>query len=137
VDRAIPEALAEDCPMTIAFEPPIPVLRIFLVEKAREFYLDFLGFSVGFEHRLKDDLPLYFEVRRGDLRFHLSEHYGDGSPGVAVVVGMTGIDAFHAEFQAKQYRYARAASSLRHGVQGRWRSPIRLGTGSGSWSVCR
>jgi hypothetical protein len=29
----------------------IPVFRIFDVAKAREFYLEFLGFAVVFEHR--------------------------------------------------------------------------------------
>ena len=106
-NRAASRRRVTETSMTIAFEPPIPVLRIFSIEKAREFYVDFLGFFVGFEHRFEDDLPLYFEVRRGELRLHLSEHYGDGSPGSAIVVWMTGIDAFHAELQAKHYRYAR------------------------------
>ena len=39
--------------------PAIPVLRIFSVDKAREFYMDFLGFSLDWEHRFSPDLPLY------------------------------------------------------------------------------
>ena len=38
--------------------PSTPVLRIFDVAKARAFYLDYLGFSVDFEHRFEDALPL-------------------------------------------------------------------------------
>ena len=37
--------------MTTAFERVIPVFRIFSVEKAREFYLDFLGFKIDWEAR--------------------------------------------------------------------------------------
>jgi len=48
--------------MTIAFERVIPVFRIFSVEKAREFYLDFLGFKVDWEARFGPDLPLYMQV---------------------------------------------------------------------------
>src|SRR5437773_10613657 len=32
----------------------IPILRIFSIEKAKEFYLDFLGFSIDWEHRFGD-----------------------------------------------------------------------------------
>ncbi len=39
--------------MTIAFNPAIPIFRIFSVEKAREFYLDFLGFTLDWEHRFE------------------------------------------------------------------------------------
>jgi len=31
-----------------------PVLRIFDVEKAKDFYFGFLGFSVDWEHRFED-----------------------------------------------------------------------------------
>ena len=32
--------------MTVAFQKTIPILRIFSVEKAKEFYVDFLGFTL-------------------------------------------------------------------------------------------
>src|SRR3954468_24119707 len=35
----------------VSLEMGIPILRIFDVEKAREFYLDFLGFSMDWDHR--------------------------------------------------------------------------------------
>lgn len=37
----------------ITFDKTIPILRMFDEAKAREFYLDFLGFSVEFEHRFE------------------------------------------------------------------------------------
>jgi len=42
----------------------VPVLRIFSVEKAREFYVDFLGFTWDREHRFDDNAPLYARVMK-------------------------------------------------------------------------
>ena len=85
----------------------VPVLRIFSVEKAREFYVDFLGFTVDWEHRFDDDAPLYMQVSRAGMSLHLSEHHGDGTPGAVVFVEMTGLDDFHREITARRYRYLR------------------------------
>ena len=62
--------------MSLTIAPAIPVFRIFSVEKAREFYLDFLGFKVDFEHRFEPELPLFMQVSRGDCVLQLSEHHG-------------------------------------------------------------
>ena len=85
----------------------IPILRIFSVEKAKEFYLDFLGFKTDWEHRFGDNFPLYTQVSRSGLRLHLSEHHGDASPGSTVFIWMRGIAEFHRELMAKNYRYNR------------------------------
>ena len=85
----------------------IPVLRIFSVEKAREFYLDFLGFTVDWEHRFDDDAPLYIQVSRGGMSLHLSEHHGDGTPGSVVFADISGLDGFHREITGRGYRYLR------------------------------
>jgi catechol 2,3-dioxygenase-like lactoylglutathione lyase family enzyme len=37
----------------------VPILRILDVAKAKEFYGDFLGFQIDWEHRFGPDLPLY------------------------------------------------------------------------------
>ena len=91
----------------IAFEQAVPIVRIFDVAKAHEFYLGFLGFSVDWEHRFGENFPLYTQVSRGDLKLHLSEHAGDATPGGNMVIYMEGIRAFHAELLAKNYRYMR------------------------------
>ena len=57
----------------------IPLLRIFDTGKALEFYRDFLGFEVAWEHRFQDHAPLYAEVVRDGVRLHLTEHHGDAS----------------------------------------------------------
>lgn len=89
----------------IALEPPIPIFRIFDVDKAMEFYRDYLGFAVDFEHRFGENFPLYCQVSRGACVVHLSEHAGDASPGAKAFAWMRGIRGFHAELTAKDYRY--------------------------------
>lgn len=97
------EATEPETPIT--FEQAVPIVRIFDVPKAHEFYLGFLGFTVDWEHRYGDNFPLYTQVSRGGLRLHLSEHAGDATPGGNMVVYMKGIRDLHAELTAKNYRY--------------------------------
>ena len=78
--------------MTIRFMSVVPILRIFDVAKADEFYQGFLGFKVDWNHRFDDNAPLYRQVSRGDLILHLSEHHGDGSPGARLRVMMPGVE---------------------------------------------
>jgi catechol 2,3-dioxygenase-like lactoylglutathione lyase family enzyme len=62
----------------------IPVLRVMSVEAALPFYIDYLGFTLDWEHRFEPGTPLYVQVSRSQAVLHLSEHHGDGSPnGVA------------------------------------------------------
>lgn len=89
------------------FEAAIPILRIFDIPKAMEFYTGFLGMSVDWEHRFEDGLPLYLQVSRSGLILHLSEHHGDGVPGATVFIWMRDIRAFHQELLAKDYSYAK------------------------------
>jgi len=91
----------------IEFEQIVPILRIFDVDKAKEFYLGYLGFQVDWEHRFDDNAPLYMQVSRGSLVLHLSEHYGDGTPGTVISVRMRGVEEFHRELSAKNYKYLR------------------------------
>ena len=89
------------------FSSAIPILRIFSVDKAKEFYLDFLGFSWDWEHRLEPGLPLYAQIKRSGLTLHLSEHHGDATPGSTVFVPVEDLAGLHAELLAKAYGYAR------------------------------
>ena len=79
------------------FSAPIPIFRIFNEDKAREFYVDYLGFTVDFEHRFEPGTPLYMQVSRGDCKIHLSEHHGDASPGSSVRVLVDELEAYHQE----------------------------------------
>lgn len=89
------------------FISTVPVLRIFDETKAREFYVDFLGFQIDWEHRFEINLPLYMQVSRNGCILHLSEHHGDCCPGAAIRVATDKLDAFRDELISKQYRYAR------------------------------
>lgn len=89
----------------VAFEQAVPIVRIFDLAKTQEFYFDFLGFSLDWEHRYGENFPVYMQVSRAGLRLHLSEHAGDATPGGNMCVYMKGIRAFHAELTAKNYRY--------------------------------
>lgn len=91
----------------VEFHKTIPILRIFDVAKAKEFYVGFLGFTVEWEHHFEPNTPAYLQVSRAGLTLHLSEHHGDACPGSTVFVWMTGIDEFHKEITAKGYKYLR------------------------------
>jgi catechol 2,3-dioxygenase-like lactoylglutathione lyase family enzyme len=91
--------------MTIQFQRTVPIFRIFSLEKAREFYLDFLGFKVDWEHRFEPDAPVFMQISRGGLAINLSEHHGDGTPGSVAYVNMTGIRELHRELSEKKYRH--------------------------------
>jgi catechol 2,3-dioxygenase-like lactoylglutathione lyase family enzyme len=82
----------------------VPVLRSFDEAKAREFYVGFLGFTVDWEHRFEPGTPLYMQVSRAGIVFHISEHHGDGSPGAHVRVIVKGVRELHAELIAKRYK---------------------------------
>lgn len=85
----------------------IPIFRIFDVAKAKEFYADFLGFQIDWEHRFDDASPVYMQVSRAGCVLHLSEHHGDSCPGSTIFQRVTGLDEFHREISAKGYGYLR------------------------------
>ena len=89
------------------FANTTPILRIFDEAKALEFYVQFLGFQVDWEHRFEPGLPLYLQVSRDGCVLHLSEHHGDACPGSAMRIETDDIEGFHAELTAKRYGNAR------------------------------
>ncbi len=109
----------------MAMSAPIPVLRIFDEAKAKEFYCDFLGFAVDWEHRFGDEFPLYMQVSSGACILHLSEHYGDAAPGALVRINVDDLDGFVAGLNAKRYKYARPGiESFPHGRDCAIRDPF-------------
>ena len=91
----------------MAFGRTTPILRIFDEAKAREFYVEFLGFKVDWEHRFEPGLPLYMQVSREGCVLHLSEHHGDATPGAGIRIETTDLDALHRELSQKAYKYSR------------------------------
>jgi uncharacterized glyoxalase superfamily protein PhnB len=91
----------------LSFGPVIPVLRMFDEHKAREFYVDFLGFEIEFEHRFEPGTPLYMGLSLGDAHIRLSEHHGDGSPGANILIHCDEVEAYCEQLLAKKYKYYR------------------------------
>ena len=89
------------------FGKTTPILRLFDEAKAREFYVDFLGFKVDWEHRFGEGMPLYMQVSKGGCVLHLSGHHGDCSPGAAMRIETDELEAFQQQLLAKNYKYAR------------------------------
>lgn len=81
----------------------IPVLRIFDYRKALEFYIEWLGFKIDWEHQYQLSMPRYMQISKSGIILHLSEHYGDGTPGTKVFLWFNNLEEFHKEL--KPYKY--------------------------------
>ena len=97
--------------MAISFQKTIPILRIFDVAKATDFYVDFLGFALDWEHHFDEGSPAYMQLSRAGMTLDLSEHHGDCCHGSTTFVWMEGIGEFHREIAAKGY------GSMRPGIE--------------------
>ena len=62
----------------------IPILRIFDETMARGFYLSYLRGAETFSHRFDPNAPLYLGVQLHGADLHLSEHFGDATPGSSI-----------------------------------------------------
>jgi catechol 2,3-dioxygenase-like lactoylglutathione lyase family enzyme len=91
----------------LVFKAPIPILRIFDEARAKEFYVEFLGFHFDWEHRFEANFPLYLQVSRGGCVIHLSEHHGDACPGAAIKIEVDRLDDYEKALNAKAYKYSR------------------------------
>ncbi|MEP7277496.1 MAG: glyoxalase superfamily protein [Bacteroidota bacterium] len=84
----------------------IPLLRIFDIAKAKEFYIDWLGFTPDWEHRFGEHFPVYMQVSKDNIRLHLTEHHGDCCPGAKLYIEYAGgVTRYQAWLTAKDYRY--------------------------------
>jgi uncharacterized glyoxalase superfamily protein PhnB len=91
----------------MSFGRTTPILRIFDEMKAKEFYVGFLGFTIDWEHRFEDGLPLYMQISKDGCVLHLSEHHGDATPGAAMRIETNELPEFQRQLLAKPYKYAR------------------------------
>ncbi|HEX8355853.1 MAG TPA: glyoxalase superfamily protein [Segetibacter sp.] len=99
-------------------EKTIPILRIFDYKKAIEFYIDWLGFEIVWEHHFEENTPVYLEVVKDGLTLHLSEHHGDATPGSKVFVWCTGLKEYHQQLIDRKYKYNRPG--LKETFYGSW-----------------
>jgi predicted enzyme related to lactoylglutathione lyase len=93
--------------MALQVHETCPILRIFDVPKAKEFYVDFLGFTIDWEHRFDGNAPVYMQIRLAGCVVHLSQHHGDCCPGSTIFLRVTGLDDYHQEITSKGYGFLR------------------------------
>jgi len=83
----------------------IPMLRIFNYDKAVEFYIDWLGFVIDWEHK-PAEAPVYLQISREDITLHLTEHHGDCCPGSKVFIECSsGLREYNKQLLAANYKY--------------------------------
>ncbi len=100
----LPSTAAARLPSQRGMSAPVPVFRSFDEARAREFYIDYLHFSVEWEHRFDyAQSILYMRLRRDQFVLDLSEHHGDGTPGSTVWVPVSDVTALHEELHATGY----------------------------------
>ena len=86
---------------------PIPVLRIFDEQLARDFYARYLGFEIEFEHRYADDYPLHIGSSLSGCKLHLTEHHGDCSPVAKVRIPNANVTTFCKSLSQKDTRFVK------------------------------
>ncbi|MEM9216366.1 MAG: glyoxalase superfamily protein [Cyanobacteria bacterium P01_F01_bin.150] len=83
----------------------VSILRIFDVDKAMEFYCDYLGYSKEWEHQFGEKMPLYISVKSGNSEIHLSEHHGDSTPGSAIRIHVQGLKDYYNTLKSRNYKF--------------------------------
>ncbi|MCD9461134.1 glyoxalase superfamily protein [Marinibactrum halimedae] len=78
----------------------VPILRVMDVPTTKEFYGDFLGCQVDWEHYYEEGAPVYMQMSRNEFVVQLSENnrYREGS---IIFVGVEGIEELHGELSQK------------------------------------
>jgi uncharacterized glyoxalase superfamily protein PhnB len=74
----------------------IPTFRILDYEEAMNFYIDFLGFKIDWEHRFNPTEPVYMQISKNGLVLHLTENKRFQT-NIIVFVDTNGIVDFHKE----------------------------------------
>jgi hypothetical protein len=90
----------------------IPILRIFDLPKAEEFYCGFLEWKIDWSHTFGDNFPVYMQISNGTSILHLSEHYGDACPGSTVKIKVDRIEDMAARLKAKNYKFSKPGAEI-------------------------
>ena len=93
--------------MMVRVKSVVPIFRSFDEALARGFYVDFLGFTVEFEHKFEPDTPLYLGLSLDGFELHLSEHFGDAAPGSTVRIDVDDVTGLCKTLNEKAYRNSR------------------------------
>jgi hypothetical protein len=82
----------------------IPVLRIFAVEPALQFYVEFLGCTLDFGGpNMGPGTPYYGQVSYAATTLHLAEAAYDASPGATVFIWVDGIDELRERLNLRRF----------------------------------
>jgi len=85
-----------------------PIFRIFDYDKAVEFYVNWLGFKIDWEHEFEPGTPKYMQISLRDIIIHLSEHHGDGTPGSHIHIDeFKNLADYNRLLNDKKYKYGR------------------------------
>lgn len=101
-----------------------PILRIFDVDLAQSFYLEFLGFQLDWQHQFENNFPLYLQISKDDCIIHLSEHFGDASPHSVIRIYWEHIYELHSELSQKDYKFSKPQVEKQIGK--RWNSVLPI-----------
>jgi catechol 2,3-dioxygenase-like lactoylglutathione lyase family enzyme len=83
----------------------IPVLRVFDYAKIIEFYVDWLGAKIEWEHK-PEGSPFYMQISIRGLRINLSQHHGECSPGALVLIeDFENLTDYHKTLTDKKYTF--------------------------------
>ncbi len=88
----------------------IPTFRILDYEKSIQFYVDFLGFNIDWEHRFGETEPVYMQVSKNGLTLHLTENERFQTE-VIVFVKTKGIDSYYLEISKKDPSVPKVSST--------------------------
>jgi len=81
----------------------IPVLRIFSVDAALQFYVDFLGFSLDFGGPAGGPGTAYYgQVSRAATTLHMTEVQYDPGPGATVLIWIDGIGGLREQLNERR-----------------------------------
>lgn len=103
IDELSSIAGAGDVGAFSAANTTIPVFRIFNVELAQAFYVDFLGFSLDWGGPSGGPGTSFFgQVSRARTSLHLTEDTYDPYPGATVGIWMRGVDPLHRQLNERR-----------------------------------
>lgn len=94
------------------FKSTISTLRVSDARAAEAFYRDKLGFGTTWEYDPGGGSPVFVEVTRDAVAFHLSEHEGDGPQGVSIYVNVADAGVLYRELADKGVTIASAPEEM-------------------------
>jgi len=86
------------------FQRTISMLRVKDARASEAFYREKLGFSNSWEHDPGDGFPVFIEVSRDSVSFHLSEHEGDGPEKIQVYVNVKDAKVLYEDLISKDVK---------------------------------